>query len=55
MPWHQSMLGDRSYNETDLEPCNGDDIYTLYELNYDFARKGADMNNSACMGKYFLL
>ena len=51
MPWHQSMLEDQLYNETEMEPCNSNDAYTLYLLNYEFAQKGANMNNSACMGK----
>ena len=46
------MLEDQSYNKTEMEPCNdGDTIYALYTLDYNFAQKGANMNNSACMGK----
>ena len=51
MPWHQSMLEDQSYNETKMEQCKGDDIFTLWALDYQFVRKGANMNISACRSK----
>jgi hypothetical protein len=50
------MLDDQSYNETELEPCSEEDTtYALYILDYDFAQKGANTNNSACMGKTVLI
>ena len=54
MPWHQSMLGKQSYNESDIKPCNGNDAYILYRLDYEFLQSGAKLRIPNCLGRYIL-
>ena len=51
MPWHQSMLDDRNYNESNVKPCFGEDGYILYRLDYDFLSNGTKFRIPSCAGK----
>ena len=51
MPWHQSMLGVRDYNETDVKPCAGENGYMLYRLDYEFLSNATKFIVPTCHGK----
>ena len=53
MPWHQSMLG--QHNQTNVTTCNDTEARTLYSLDYEFMKMGANMKNPSCMGKAFIV
>ena len=54
MPWHQSMLGYQTYNDTEVTTCDSEDAYTLYALDYDFIEKGANFKHANCSGKVYM-
>ena len=51
MPWHQSMLGVRDYNEYDIKPCAGEIGYKLYRLDYEFLSNATKFIVPTCQGK----
>ena len=52
MPWHQSMLGDHNYSETNNKPCFGEDGYMLYRLDYEFLSDGVKLRVPNCTGNW---
>ena len=55
MPWHQSMLGVRDYNESDIKPCAVENGYMLYRLDYEFLSNATKFMVPTCHGKQIKL